>query len=247
MPFQDATFGIVVCHLGVAAMPDRVGVFREARRVTKPIGWFVFSVFGTIHHNPIADCLQTALDEFFPADPPQFIANSVHGYADNEMIDDDLTTAGFTDAIYTTVELPFAAASAHDVATGYCLGTPLRSDLEARTSGNIKPVLRGRRDGPTEALRLRRHHDHHARAYHLRRGMSRVAVIGGGVVGLAAAIELLRDGHAVTIIEPGTPGGEQAASYGNGTLLNPSSVIPVSAPGLVEESPALPDATRSVR
>ena len=71
--------------------------------------------------------------------------------------------------------------------------------------------------------------------------MSRVAVIGGGVVGLAAAIELLRDGHAVTIIEPGTPGGEQAASYGNGTLLNPSSVIPMSSPGLVEESPRLPD------
>jgi D-amino-acid dehydrogenase len=68
--------------------------------------------------------------------------------------------------------------------------------------------------------------------------MSRVAVIGAGVVGLAAAIELLRDGHAVTIIEPGTPGGEQAASYGNGTLLNPSSIIPMSAPGLWRQVPA---------
>src|SRR6201985_354247 len=67
--------------------------------------------------------------------------------------------------------------------------------------------------------------------------MSRVAVIGGGVVGLASAIEVLRDGHAVTIIEPGTPGGEQAASYGNGTLLNPSSVIPMSAPGLWRKVP----------
>ena len=67
--------------------------------------------------------------------------------------------------------------------------------------------------------------------------MSRIVVIGGGVVGLACAIELLRDGHAVTIIEPGTPGGEQAASYGNGTLLNPSSVIPMSAPGLWKKVP----------
>ena len=67
--------------------------------------------------------------------------------------------------------------------------------------------------------------------------MSRVAVIGGGIVGLAATIELLRDGHAVTIIEPGTPGGEQAASYGNGTLLNPSSVIPMSSPGLWRKVP----------
>jgi D-amino-acid dehydrogenase len=67
--------------------------------------------------------------------------------------------------------------------------------------------------------------------------MIRVAVIGGGVVGLACAIELLRDGHQVTIIEPGEPGGEQAASYGNGTLLNPSSVIPMSSPGLWKKVP----------
>jgi D-amino-acid dehydrogenase len=67
--------------------------------------------------------------------------------------------------------------------------------------------------------------------------MSQAVVIGGGVVGLACAIELLRDGHAVTIIEPASPGGEQAASYGNGTLLNPSSVIPMSAPGLWKKVP----------
>jgi ubiquinone/menaquinone biosynthesis C-methylase UbiE len=141
LPFQDGTFGIVVCHLGVAAMHDRVRAFQEARRVTKQGGRFVFSVFGTIQQNPVADCVQTALDEIFPDDSPYFIANSLHGYADNEMIDDDLTTAGFTDAIYTTVELPFAAASAHDVATGYCLGTPLRSELDTRTSGDIEPVI----------------------------------------------------------------------------------------------------------
>jgi D-amino-acid dehydrogenase len=67
--------------------------------------------------------------------------------------------------------------------------------------------------------------------------MTHVAVIGGGIVGLASAIELLRDGHAVTIIEPGEPGGEQSASYGNGTLLNPSSVIPMSSPGIWKKVP----------
>ena len=67
--------------------------------------------------------------------------------------------------------------------------------------------------------------------------MSHVAVIGGGIVGLASTIELLRDGHQVTLIEPGEPGGEQAASYGNGTLLNPSSVIPMSSPGLWKKVP----------
>jgi D-amino-acid dehydrogenase len=64
-----------------------------------------------------------------------------------------------------------------------------------------------------------------------------IVVIGAGIVGAATAVELLRDGHAVTIVEPGDPGGEQAASYGNGTLLNPSSVIPMSAPGLWKKVP----------
>ena len=68
-------------------------------------------------------------------------------------------------------------------------------------------------------------------------GVIHVTVIGGGIVGAATAIELLRDGRAVTIIEPGDPGGEQAASYGNGTLLNPSSVIPMSSPGLWRKVP----------
>jgi len=64
-----------------------------------------------------------------------------------------------------------------------------------------------------------------------------VAVIGAGIVGAACATELLRDGHQVTIIEPGDLGGEQAASYGNGAWLSPSSVVPPSMPGLWRKVP----------
>jgi D-amino-acid dehydrogenase len=67
--------------------------------------------------------------------------------------------------------------------------------------------------------------------------VSHVVVIGAGVVGAACAIEFLRERNQVTIIEPGDPGGEQAASYGNGTLLNPSSIIPMSSPGLWKQVP----------
>lgn len=50
-----------------------------------------------------------------------------------------------------------------------------------------------------------------------------VAVIGGGIVGTAITEALLRQGHKVTIIEPGAFGGEQAASYGNGAFISPAS------------------------
>jgi D-amino-acid dehydrogenase len=64
-----------------------------------------------------------------------------------------------------------------------------------------------------------------------------VVVIGAGIAGAASAVELLRDGHRVTILEPGEPGGEQAASYGNGGWLSPSSVLPVGSPGLWKKVP----------
>jgi D-amino-acid dehydrogenase len=64
-----------------------------------------------------------------------------------------------------------------------------------------------------------------------------VVVIGAGIIGAATALELLRDGHRVTILEPGEPGGEQAASYGNGCLLSPASVVPLSAPGIWRKVP----------
>ncbi|MDH7797095.1 MULTISPECIES: FAD-binding oxidoreductase [unclassified Beijerinckia] len=65
----------------------------------------------------------------------------------------------------------------------------------------------------------------------------RVVVIGAGIVGASTAVELLRDGHDVTIVEPDTPGGRQAASYGNSGWLSPASVVPMSMPGLWKKVP----------
>jgi D-amino-acid dehydrogenase len=59
----------------------------------------------------------------------------------------------------------------------------------------------------------------------------RVVIIGAGIVGAASAIEALRSGFAVTLLDPGPPGGEQQASYGNGCWLSPMSVIPPAVPG----------------
>jgi D-amino-acid dehydrogenase len=59
----------------------------------------------------------------------------------------------------------------------------------------------------------------------------RVAIIGAGAVGVVSAIEALREGHRVTVIDPGPAGGEQAASYGNAGWLSSHSVIPPALPG----------------
>lgn len=68
-------------------------------------------------------------------------------------------------------------------------------------------------------------------------GSRHVAIIGAGAIGVVSAIEALRDGHRVTLIDPGDPGGEQAASYGNAGWLSSHSVIPPAEPGIWKKVP----------
>ena len=65
----------------------------------------------------------------------------------------------------------------------------------------------------------------------------RVVVAGAGIVGACCALALQRDGHPVVLVDAGEPGGEQAASYGNGAWLSPASVVPMSLPGTWRKVP----------
>ena len=65
----------------------------------------------------------------------------------------------------------------------------------------------------------------------------KIVVIGAGIIGVCCAIELLRDGHEVTLLDPGPPGGPQAASFGNGGWISPASVVPMAMPGLWRKIP----------
>jgi hypothetical protein len=73
-----------------------------------------------------------ALAGAFPDDPPTFLARVPHGYHDEELIAADLASAGFDDVQIETVELECTGKRANDLAHGYCRGTPLRGEIEAR-------------------------------------------------------------------------------------------------------------------
>jgi SAM-dependent methyltransferase len=141
LPFDDASFGSVACLFGLAETADRVQTFRELRRVLKPGGRLMFTTFAPLRQNPIAACVQATLTQNFPDAPPRYLPGVLHGYGDPEIIDDDLTSAGFTDAAYTIVELPFSARSASETALGYLLGTRLRTELENLAGGAMLAVI----------------------------------------------------------------------------------------------------------
>jgi ubiquinone/menaquinone biosynthesis C-methylase UbiE len=134
LPFEDAAFDLVCCQFGAMFFPDRPSGYREARRVLRRGGYFLFNVWDRIEENVFADDVTNALAALFPGDPPRFLARTPHGYHDTALIRSDLAKAGFSDVAIETRQAQSRAPSPRYPAVAYCQGTPLRNEIEARGS-----------------------------------------------------------------------------------------------------------------
>jgi SAM-dependent methyltransferase len=138
LPFADASFDLVVCQFGAMFFPDKPKAFAEARRVLRPGGAWLFSVWDRIEDNEFADAITDALAKMFPHDPPAFLARIPHGYHDTKAVARDVAQAGFDrPARIDTVTARSRAESARVPALAYCEGTPLRSEIEARDAARL--------------------------------------------------------------------------------------------------------------
>lgn len=151
LPFDAGSFDVVCCQFGAMFFPDRVAGYAEARRVLRPGGRLVFNVWDRIEENAFADEVTSAVATVFPLDPPRFLARTPHGYHDVALIRGDLGRAGFVDIDIATREKVSSAASAREVATAYCHGTPLRNEIEARDARKLELAT----DRATEAIASR--------------------------------------------------------------------------------------------
>src|SRR6267142_5609366 len=138
LPFEDAAFDLVCCQFGAMFFPDRPSAYREARRVLKPGGCFLFNAWDRIEENVFADDVTNALAEFFPDDPPRFMARTPHGYHDTALIRSDLAKAGFSNVTIETKAGESRAPSPRYAAIAYCQGTPLRNEIEARDAEKLE-------------------------------------------------------------------------------------------------------------
>ncbi|MEI7759269.1 MAG: class I SAM-dependent methyltransferase [Thermoleophilia bacterium] len=138
LPFGDATFDLVCCQFGVMFLPDRQLGYREARRVLRGGGRFLFNVWDRIEENVFANDVTNALAEAFPNDPPRFLARTPHGYHDTALIRSELEAVGFTNVVIETMTAESRAPSPQIVALAYCQGTPLRSEIEARAPDGLE-------------------------------------------------------------------------------------------------------------
>ncbi|WP_019142880.1 class I SAM-dependent methyltransferase [Noviherbaspirillum massiliense] len=138
LPFPDEAFDAVVCQFGAMFFPDKPKAFSEARRVLKPGGTFIFSVWDKIEENEFADIVTAALATLFPDDPPRFMARTPHGYHDLAAVARDLAGGSFTRTpAFTTLAARSRADSPRMPAFAYCQGTPLRNEIEARDASRL--------------------------------------------------------------------------------------------------------------
>ncbi|HEY4892701.1 MAG TPA: class I SAM-dependent methyltransferase [Reyranella sp.] len=138
LPFGDGGFDVVACQFGVMFFPDKVQGYKEARRMLRPGGRFLFNVWGPIEDNDFADVVTQALARVFPGDPPRFMARTPHGHHDVGRIREDLKSAGFADLSVDAVDATSKAASARHAAVAFCQGTPLRNEIEARDASRLE-------------------------------------------------------------------------------------------------------------
>jgi ubiquinone/menaquinone biosynthesis C-methylase UbiE len=138
LPFENAVFDLVCCQFGAMFFPDRISGYREARRVLKRGGHFLFNVWDRIEENVFADEVTNALAKIFPTDPPRFLARTPHGYHDTGLIRSELEEAGFSNVIIETIAEQSRSSSPRIPAVAYCQGTPLRNEIEARDAGKLE-------------------------------------------------------------------------------------------------------------
>jgi len=140
LPFDDASFDVVVCQFGVMFFPDRRHAYTEVRRVLRPGGVFLFNAWDRLERNEFAHTVSDAVATVFPDDRPQLMARTPHGYHDPSAIRADVLAAGFGDIDVEVREARSHAATSATAAMAYCQGTPLRNEIEARDPDGLPHV-----------------------------------------------------------------------------------------------------------
>jgi len=136
LEFEDAEFDLIVCQFGVMFFPDKPASFREAARVLKPGGRYVFNVFSAMQENPYSQIAYGVPAQFFSGEPPGFYKVPFH-YGDPEKVRADLEAAGWHDVQHETIQLRKKIADPEAFARGLVYGNPLIDEILNR--GGVDP------------------------------------------------------------------------------------------------------------
>jgi hypothetical protein len=120
--------------------PDPKAGHAEAARVLRPGGAYLLAVWDDLASNPVAEAVHASVAASFPDDPPEFFARTPHGHHDKAKLAADVGVSGFREIAIETVTLDAGRLDAEELARGFCQGTPLRNEIEARDNAGLARV-----------------------------------------------------------------------------------------------------------
>jgi len=128
LPFTDGLFDYLVCQFGVMFFPDKQAGFREALRVLRPAGRFLFSVWGN-REGSVLEVATKVVGEFLRRDPASLVSPP---YNDVVMVQAELSTAGFASITAEDLTKSAHSASAREAAVSMCHGGLVRAAIESQ-------------------------------------------------------------------------------------------------------------------
>jgi len=140
LPFADEQFDCIVTQFGIMFYPDKIRGMKEAYRLLKPGGTFIFMVWGRMESNGLSATAREIIGEFFNNQPPAFynVACSMHNIDDVMPI---VKQGGFTHI-------------SHEVLIKECSCDSARLMVEGLVEGNqIVHAIRERDENAVDTLK----------------------------------------------------------------------------------------------
>jgi ubiquinone/menaquinone biosynthesis C-methylase UbiE len=142
LPFEDRSFDLVLCQLGLQFFPDRPLALREMKRVLAAPGRMALSVYSAIEHTPAAYAFVKALDQRLGPNASK-IKRAEHIFPDADELRALVTKAGFEQIDVTTVTKRITFPSVLDYVRFQLIATPMASLLSDRTDAERETAIRG--------------------------------------------------------------------------------------------------------
>lgn len=132
LPFKNGQFDHIVCQFGVMFFPDKEKSFKDAARVLKDGGKYIFNTWEEVEKNPRSDTMWKVILEMFADESPEFFEKRPQPFCDKIEIEKMLLNAGFKNVKIESVSKTSRYNSPDDLVNGFADGSPFSYYLTGR-------------------------------------------------------------------------------------------------------------------